>query len=306
MDLRQLRQFAVLAETLSFRKTAERLNISQPPLSVSIRKLEEELGVALFSRGKTGVRLTESGQAALADARRSLFHAEEVARSARTATLGESGRLRIGFVGSATYSLIPTLLPAFRERYPAVKLELYEGTNTGILARLEANILDIGLVRVPFPTRSRIHWVTAERDHLVAALPAAHPLARRRGLRLADLADEPFVHYAASEVPGLHAITMLVFQEAGFVPQVTQEAYQVASVICLVESGLGVALVPSIASRIPSKAVVFRELEGMSEHGSIGLALGFDTLHETSTARRFREVAAAVLDSPTGAKPADA
>src|SRR5271157_2792003 len=107
MELRQLNQFSVLAETLNFHRAAERLHIAQPPLSVSIRKLEEEFGVKLFDRKTSGVKLTEAGRAALGDARRALFHAAEAARIARATALGTSGRLRIGFVGTAKYRLLP-------------------------------------------------------------------------------------------------------------------------------------------------------------------------------------------------------
>jgi DNA-binding transcriptional LysR family regulator len=136
MELRQLQQFVVLAETLNFRAAAERLFMSQPPLSVSIRKLEEELGVKLFRRTTHDVQLTQEGRAALESARQTLFHAQEVARVARSTATGLSGMLRIGFVGSAKNTLLPRLLPRFRELYPNVVLKFTEESNTWIINAL--------------------------------------------------------------------------------------------------------------------------------------------------------------------------
>lgn len=296
MELRQLQQFSVLAETLNFHRAADRLHIAQPPLSVSIRKLEEEWRVRLFDRDRPGVRLTEAGHAALADARRALFHAAESERMARATVLGTGGRLRIGFVGTAKYRLLPRLLPAFQAEHPGVTLTLSERSNGEILHALENGELDAGIIRVPLATRNAVRSSLVEKDSFVAALPVNHPLANKRRLTLADLADEPFVHYAANEVPGLHALTMLVFQAAGIVPKVSQEAVQVQTVICLVESGMGVALVPSVAAETASKRVVFRKLHKMPPGISIGLAVACASSQETSTARRFFAVAEALAD----------
>lgn len=291
MELRQLQQFSVLAETLNFHRAADRLHIAQPPLSVSIRKLEEEWRVKLFDRSPPGVRLTEAGRAALIDARRALFHAAESERVAQATVLGTGGRLRIGFVGTAKYKLLPRLLPAFQAEYPGVTLALSERSNGEILHALESGELDIGIIRVPLATRSQVRSSVVEKDTFMAALPANHRLADKRRLSLADLADEPFVHYAANEVPGLHALTMLVFQAAGIVPKVAQEAVQVQTVVCLVESGMGVALVPSVAAGTTSRRVVFRKLHKMPPGLTIGLAVACASVNETSTARRFFGVA---------------
>ena len=156
IDLRQLRQLIVLAETLSFRETAERLNMTQPPLSVSIRKLEESLGVRLFDRTTHSVRLTDAGRAVLADARRALFHAEEVKRVARDTVKGLAGQLRIGFVGSAKAALLPRVLPVYRKVYPNVSLNLTEGSNTAIVKGISDGDIDIGIVRSPFVFASEL------------------------------------------------------------------------------------------------------------------------------------------------------
>ncbi|REE07395.1 DNA-binding transcriptional LysR family regulator [Paraburkholderia sp. BL27I4N3] len=297
MELRQLQQFIVLAETLNFRATAERLFMTQPPLSVSIRKLEDEIGVKLFTRTTHDVQLTLAGEAILDEARQALFHATEVGRIARLTAQGLSGQLRIGFVGSAKYSLLPQLLPPFRKQYPEVALKFFEESNSWILEALESHRIDIGIVRVPLTTGRKIEYRVVEHDEFVIALPAAHPLAKKPRLALPDIAGEPFIQYTASDVPGLHALTMLLFQDAGFMPHVAQEAVQVSTVLFLVESGMGVALVPSAASRNASRKVAFRRLKKMPSHVSIGLAIAYNPKYETATARRFSEMAQ-VFDVP--------
>lgn len=292
MELRQLTQFCAVAEALSFRRAAERLHMAQPPLSVAIRKLEEELGASLFERRGRSIALTDAGADALQRARRVLAEAEEMRYAARRAAAGESGRVRMGFVGSATYSLLPRLLPQFRRRHPGIELELHESTNEELLAQLEAAQLDLALVR--FPTSSSVGVLKMEmieRDAFQAVLPKGHPLAAGHSVTLKALADYPLIDYSSSGVAGLHAMVMLAFQQAGLVPQVAQEATQVQTVISLVESGLGVALVPSVAARLASRQVVFRPIRGLPSGLAIGLALAWSPQTESIAARRLRELA---------------
>lgn len=292
MELRQLRHFVMVAETLNFHRAAERLNMAQPPLSMSIKKLEQEIGVELFERHSRAVKLTESGHAALKEARETLRHAGETIRIAQAVSSGETGRVRLAFAASATYSLLPALLPVYRGRHPNVTLDLREGTNTEIFDLMEAREIDIGLVRVPTSFPRSIELVTIEHDTLVAVLPRDNPLAQRSRLTLQDLADQPFVNHAvAGPLEGLNAATRRVFKDAGIAPRITQEARQVHTVISLVESGLGVALVPSVSARYSSGRIVFRHLENMPASAAVGIALAYRPQYETSAARRFRETA---------------
>lgn len=295
MDLRRIRHFNVLAETLNFSRAAERLHIAQPALSVSIQKLETELGTRLFDRTSTGVLLTASGQAALVEARRLLYHGEQLMRSARDAAAGTGGRLRIGFVGSAIYRLIPALIPNFRSQYPGVELVLTESTSGRILAMLHEEALDIGIVRTPLLQSHSATLHTLQRDRFVVALPAAHPLAVRTTLRLADLAGEPFVMYSAAEAAGLHASAMAACESAGIVPEVTQVATQVPTVLALVESGLGVALVPEVVRGQREPQLAYRDLQGQPETSETTLALAWQGANESPAAQRFIEVTRTIL-----------
>ena len=273
MNLRQLQQFVALAETGNFHRAAERMAMAQPPLSVSIRKLEEELGGPLFLRLNRGVRLTPAGQAMLDDARQAILHAERCQKAVATTLQGEGGRLRVGFIGSATYALLPRLIPSFRQRYPKVELELSESTTAAILDRLEAHALDLGLVRFPVLHAGRFQLTPLEQDEFVLAVPADSPWSARGSIALAEARAEPFIMYAPAAVPNLFAVAMLRCQQSGFTPRITQEAVQVQTIVSLVESGLGVALVPGVARRYEYRGVRFLALNDSPVQHGIGIAL---------------------------------
>ena len=275
MDLRRIRHFNVLAETLNFSRAAERLHIAQPALSVSIQKLETELGTRLFERTPSGVVLTAGGQAALVEARRLLYHGEQLLRTARDAAQGTGGRLRVGFVGSAIYRVIPALIPAFRTRYPGVELILTEETSTAIVSRLNEEALDIGIVRTPLLQSHGATLLTLQRDRFVAALPKDHPLAARDRLHLADLAREPFVMYSP------------------------QQATQVPTVVALVEAGLGVALVPEVMRGHREPQVAYRDLQDTRESMETTLAAAWMEGAESPAAQRFIEVTRRIADPKT-------
>ena len=291
MDLRQLQQFVVLAETGNFHRAAERLHMAQPPLSISIRKLEESLGTPLFVRTTRGVRLTQAGEAALNDARRALFHAGQARAAAVSAALGERGALRIGFVGSATYALLPRLIPAFRSAHPGIDLILHESTSAAILDRIEHGQLDAGLVRFPILNRGPYTLTPLESDAFVAAVPADGRFAEQESIALKALADEPFIMHPRADVPNLQAVAMLLCQQAGFVPRIAQEAVQVQTIVSLVESGLGVALVPGVAARYTNRRVRFLRLSSPRPAARIGIALA--TQQDTDDRHVQRFIAAA-------------
>ena len=247
MELRQLRYFVALAETHNFHRAAERLNMSQPPLTVAIRKLEEDLGTALFVRGTRGVTLTPAGLAALDAAKATLTQAERFREAAREGATGARGRLRVGFVGSATFELLPRIVPEYRRRYPAVELILEEGTSFQIARSLVAGELDVGLVRLPLTEVMAVDTVSIDPDEMQAAVPADSRFARSAEVALQALSGEPFILQSGISV--LHSITLNACHAAQFVPKVTQEAPQLSAILALVGSGLGVALVPSRAAR---------------------------------------------------------
>lgn len=291
MDLRRIRHFVVLAETLNFRRAAERLHMAQPPLSVSIQKLEAEFGTKLFVRETTGVSLTSSGRALLPEARKLLFHGQQLAETAKSAVDGTGGTLRIGFVGTTTWGMLQRLVPAYHAEYPGVELMLHEATSVQIVQQLEDRAVDIGLLRTPLLQSTSATLLQLEQDTFVAALPRGHPQAKKGPLHLADLANEQFVMYASSAAAGLHAAAMLACQEAGFLPKISQHGVQVQTLLALVESGLGIGLVPSVMQRYVSERIVYRPLTGLSAASSIGLTLAYMAENESPAAALFRKAA---------------
>jgi len=291
MDLRQLHQFVVLAETGNFHRAAEQLHMAQPPLSISIRKLEADLGTALFVRTTRGVKLTQAGEAALDDARRALFHAAQVRVAAQAAAHGERGALRIGFVGSATYALLPRLIPAFRDEHPGIELILHESTSASILERIERGQLDAGLVRFPILDSGPFQLLPLESDTFMAAVPAESPFAAQDSIALKALANEPFIMHPGADVPNLRAVAMLLCQQAGFVPRIAQEAVQVQTIVSLVESGLGVALVPGVTARYTNRRVRFLRLSSPRPAARIGIALATQQDADDRHVQRFIGVA---------------
>ena len=243
--------------------------------------------------------LTAAGAAALSVAQQCLAGADGLRHAALAAAGGESGLLRIGFVGSATYALLPKLLPAFWSRFPQVELVLRESANLELLAMVEASKLDIALVRYPTASASALRFEVVERDVLCAVLPTRHPLAKQRLVSLAELARFPFIDYASASVPGMHAIVMLAFQQADLSPRVSQEATQVQTVISLVQSGMGVALVPSVSARLAARGVVFRPVDGLPPSASVSIAMASRMHGDNAAAGRFRAMAVASV-SPLG------
>lgn len=292
MDLRRLRYFVEIAETLNFRRAAERLHIAQPPLSIAIKKLEVELGARLFDRAPGGgVTLTPAGLAMLGEAKRVLFHASQVATIAQSAAMGTGGRLQIGFVGSAIYGLLQRLIQPFRVQYPAVELVLRESTSMNILQMLEDGELDIGLVRTPLIHSTPVSFLTLEQDEFIVALHGGNPLSGKDELVMSDLKAESFIMYSATEAPGFRSAAMLFCQEGGFYPRVTQEAAQIQTLLALVEIGLGVALVPSVMQRFVSDKIVYRTLADRSASKTTSLALAFRPGMESPAAIKFKELA---------------
>ncbi len=289
MNLQQLRHFVALAETGNFRRTAQRLNMTQPPLSVSIRRLESDLGVLLFIREARGVKLTAAGVSVLEQARSALFFLQQIRDVAQAVTTGQGGRLRVGFIGSAMFALMPLMMPVYLKRFPGVRLELQESTTEGILSLLDDRALDVGLIRYPVYRACEAVIEKVEFDRLVVALPTVHPLAKRTVVPLSALAREPFILYSRDAVPNLHALVVEVCQQAGFFPHVAQETVQIQTVLSLVESGLGVALVPSLAARYTAGRIALRPLSGVSHPPNTGVALAYRPDLETAVGRRFRE-----------------
>lgn len=262
VDLRRLRYFVAVAEELHFGRAARRLNLSQPPLSVQIRQLERDVGARLLERTQRRVELTAAGRVMLDAARDLAARAEAAVERTRRAARGEIGRLAIGFVTTADYSVLPRLVRRFRERRPDVTLTLRELTADRQLALLAAGELDLGFMIAP-PTVKELAARRVLRETLIAALPAHHRLARtRRPVDLADLAQDGFILFPRDLAPGLYDLVIATCRDAGFAPRVAQEAIQMQTILGLTAAGLGIALVPACMANLRRPDVAYVSLRG--------------------------------------------
>ncbi|GAB2941826.1 LysR family transcriptional regulator [Nonomuraea fastidiosa] len=290
MNLQQLRYAVALAEELHFGRAATREGVRQPPFSRQIGKLEEELGVRLFERTTRQVRLTPAGEAFVAEARAALAHADRAAESARLAGRGESGRLVLGFVGSAANGTLPKVLRRFRARYPGVDVELRELPTAQQAEELRQGRLDVGLLHAPLAGAAAevLSTRTVAREPLLAALPAHHPHAARTSLPLAALAREPFVMFPRRYGPGLHDQITGVARAAGFEPRIVQEAVQMQTIVGLVAAGIGVSIVPESVARVRRGDVAFRPLAPPAR--VVTLDLAWRTGDANPAVRNFRSL----------------
>ncbi|WP_158890142.1 LysR family transcriptional regulator [Amycolatopsis anabasis] len=279
MELRHLRYFLAVSEELHFGRAARALGIQQPPLSQQIRALEDELGVKLFDRSSRRVRLTAAGEALRPAAQRALDAADAARRTAQRAGRGDTGELALGFVGTATLTLLPKLLRSFREHHPDVALTLHEMTTAEQLRALHAGNLDVGLVRPPLPGAETVHCVPLGTERLLAALPVRHPLARERAVAVERLAGEPFVLFPRALGPGLYDQILNHCRSHGVEPAITQEAVQMHTLAALVAAGLGVSIVPSSVSQLHRADVAYRPLSPQARVAHLAAAHRHDNLN---------------------------
>lgn len=271
IELRHLRYFITVAEELHFGHAAERLHMAQPPLSQQIRQLEEQLGFQLFYRTKRSVQLTEAGQVFLTDCRKLFKQLDQAIETGRQVSRGESGQLVIGFVSSAAYNVLPEILRSFRTKFPAIRLELHELPTNEQLKWLHARRLDIGFLRPPIEDRT-LCVSTIMREPMVVALPEAHILADGSKVTLSSLAGEPFILFPRPLAPRAYDQIISLCQQAGFSPNIVQEAMQMQTIVSLVAGGIGVAIVPVSLQNMQRTGVVYKPLQEQTPCSEIAVA----------------------------------
>jgi DNA-binding transcriptional LysR family regulator len=264
VELRPLRQFVAVAEELHFGRAAQRLHMTQPPLTQAIQALEATLGLRLFERTRRSVALTPAGAALLEHARRLLSAADELPRLVQAAALGFSGLLRLAFVSSIAYGPLPAWLRSFREAHPEVQLQLREATLDVQLEAFEADEIDAGFVlHAPGAAPAGHAALTVLHEPLVLALSEAHPLARKRSLALPEVLAEAVVIFPRPISPSLFDAVLSFYRAHGVAPRIAQEAIQMQTIVNLVSVGMGVAWVPRSVTQLQRPGVVYREPRGV-------------------------------------------
>ena len=292
IDLKQLKYFLAVAEEKSFSRAAERLHISQPPLSQQIMKLESELGVRLFARTTRTFELTVAGKALMSEASDLLAKMRMTIDTIRQIDRGEVGRLRVGIVGSAMWGPIPSLLEEFQSKYPRVTWTIHEFGPTVQYEALRAKQIDVGFWREPKLNEDdlkndNLRQELCFRENVCVALNEHHPLAKQDAIELTDIANEPMLTLALDK----SAFPRYLIQccvKAGFQPTIFQVASEPQTLLAMVGAGLGVALLPQVTSRIGWPGVVFVPIR--TNPPSANLYITYTTLDDAPVVRAFLNI----------------
>ena len=263
MELRHLRYFVAVAESLNFRRAADALNVSQPPLSKQIRDLEYELGADLFIREKRSIFLTSEGKAFLKAAKDILKAAAKAKSLVQGIKQGVAGRLHINFMSSAAAGLLQSIVRDFKTLYPKVDIRLFQSTVTQIITDLNDGNIDIGFVRLPVSLPENLQSVTILREDYYIALPEDHRLTAKETVKPEDLADENLITFPRHTAPGSFDELIAIFHKRNISPRIVQEAApEQLTIAGLVAAGVGVSIVPACMSNIKIPGLVHRPLLG--------------------------------------------
>ena len=286
--MRLLRYFVTVAEERHFGRAAERLHIAQPPLSQQIQKLERQLGVDLIDRSRRPIELTDAGTALLGEARLALTHGERAFAAARRAATGHLGHLHIGALQAAVDGVLSYVMRAHRRDYPDVKLELIELDTTEQVTQLVEHRLDVGFLRGPVDEPSLTIQMLIE-DPLAAVVSEDDALAEHERIAPALLGDQPIILWTRGAAPTTYADVVALFRQHEIQPPIVDESPRIQTILALVASGAGIALLPTSFINLSRKGVRFIPLHGPLPHRP--LALAWRTTNQSPSVRCFLDVA---------------
>lgn len=296
MELRQLTYFIAVAEERHFGRAAKRLHIAQPPLSQQIRQFEEQLGVRLLDRTTRRVDLTAAGALMLERGRSILNEIESLQADVYQVGQGATGVLHVGFSGSSTYSIMPTMVRAAAEQYPGLTLDLHGEMLTPAMERqLLDHTLDAAILRPPVSS-AEIDFRILSSEPLVVALPSHSPLASDRPLSMVELTEQRFVTYPPESV--LYRMTADLCRQAGFQHRVSQMAQETSTILSFVAAGGGVALMPASVQSVQLRGVRYRELE---DSPRAELAVAWRSEDRSVLLSNFVQLITELADDPTAA-----
>ncbi|WP_338452793.1 LysR family transcriptional regulator [Niallia oryzisoli] len=271
MELRQIEYFIVVAEELHFGRAAKRLQMTQPPLSQQILQLERELGVKLFERSKRHVGLTNAGKVFLQEVRQILPQLEQAKAAALRAQMGMLGRLVIGFVGSATFDILPIIVREFQEQFPNVDLVLREMATPMQIEAFHKKEIDIGFVRTPV-VDPLISLMSVNQETCIAVVPKLHPLAKCTSISMGDLSTERFILVEREVWSSWYDDIITKCRDAGFSPIIRQDVKEIQTAVGLVAAGLGISIVPRSTLNLHARDVAYVSIEGEAPHVEMSIA----------------------------------
>ena len=301
-SLIQLESFVAVAEELHFGAAAERLNMTQPPLSRQIQLLERELQAQLFIRNSRRVELTAAGRVLLPNARRILDLSAKTSLEVSRVATGDAGTVVIGYTAVAGQAVLPDLLGQASKHLPHVTLVLREAVSVEQLEALSKGAIDIGILR-PIVTRPGVVTQLIKKDRLVVALPEGHDLATGKGVFIRELVGLPLMMYSTGEARYFYDLVLRLFDSVGTRPNIAQIASQIPALLALVAAGLGVTLVPATAMEFTPRGVVFEEItgaNGLSNLNHSDMYLAWDESSTNPAAEMLRKIFLDSLTSESG------
>lgn len=287
IDLRQLRYFLAVSEELNFGRAALRLHISQPPLSRQIHQLEDQLGVTLFLRGKTGVALTEAGAAFLPEVRRTLAQVDKAIAVARAARGTEGGQFVVGYTTVFDRSAIPDVSDALRQRFPNTRIVTKGKHSISLVRDIRNGAMDAAFIGLHTEAQG-LAVETIFEEPFVVALPAGHRLAQKRKLGFDDLRGEPMFWFERRLNPGFHDYCQAFFEQIGFKPNAIPEPPDHHILLGLIAEEQGIALIPASLRKVRRHGVVFRSLK--EEGLSMGIAVAYSERNPSPVLPPFLEL----------------
>ncbi|MFC9935921.1 LysR family transcriptional regulator [Glutamicibacter sp. NPDC127525] len=297
MEFKEVEAFLAVAEELHFGRAAEKLHMSQPPLSMRVKQLEKELGIQLFDRSTRNVRLTSAGQQLVAPAGHALRTMRKFSDVAKSLVSGEAGVVSIGFAGASSYRSLPRLTRAVRQAFPEIDLQLHSQTYVyTAMEMLQEGTLDLAFSRLP-TSNDELDSRIIEIERLICALPEDHHLAALDEIDISLLADEEFVSLPSTQGSILQSTMLSLCVAAGFNPNITQEAPDSATVLALVAAGAGVTITLSSTQGAQSQGIAYKPLMGIRpKHMFATLAWRKD--NSSAALRSVLEVSEAAIPTP--------
>jgi DNA-binding transcriptional LysR family regulator len=262
MELRHLRYVVAVAESLSFREASRKLHVSQPSLSVQVKQLEDEVGVQLFRRSKRHVEITRGGEVFLITAREVLSMLERGSSTARQAQQGEAGTIRIGFVPTASFAILPRLLGEIKRKMPLVEVELKEWPEATQVRELQSGALDIGITHLE-ELSDRLESMLLVRERIILALSIHHKAAGKKAVTFDDVRDDLLLIPRKHLFPALHHMIVSTFVAGGVMPNRTLPIEHIQTAIALAAANAGFAFVPESAGKFCHREVIFRPLDAV-------------------------------------------
>jgi len=288
IDLRQFRYFVALCEEAHFGRAAARLHISQPPLSRQIRQLEDLLGVELFVRTPSGVSLTRAGAALLPEARRTLAQAEKAVAAAQALRVADGGQFVIGYTTVFDRSAIPDVGPALQQRFPRLRIVTRGKHSISLVRDIRNGAMDAAFIGLHTEAQG-LEVEPLFEAPLMVALPAAHPLARKRKISYGDLRDETIFRFERRLNPGFYDYCQAFYERIGFQPRTIPEPDDHHILLGMIAEGQGMAFIAASLQQVKRRGVVFRSLRESAP--TSGIAVAYAPANRSPALRRFLELA---------------